>query len=148
MSQIDTANSLATIGASGSGDAGKSNALRDLDLDQFLKLMIAELQNQDPLDPMDNTEILQQVSQLREIGATDSLSDTLSAVLQGQNLSTASAMIGRDVKALADDGRNVEGKVDRVSIDVEGENRTLRVHIGGESVQLKNIRDVTPPATT
>jgi len=148
MSQIDTGNSLATIGASGSGGDGKSNALRELDLDQFLKLMIAELQNQDPLDPMDNTQILQQVSQLREIGATDSLSDTLSAVLQGQNLSTASAMIGRDVKALSDDGRDVEGRVDRVSIDVKDDIRTLRVHIGSESVQLRNIRGVTPPATT
>ena len=34
-----------------------SNSLQDVELDSFLKLMIAELQNQDPLDPMDNSEL-------------------------------------------------------------------------------------------
>ena len=59
-------------------DAGSdARDLRDLDLNEFLQLMITELQNQDPLDPMDNSEILQQITQIREISATDSLQETL-----------------------------------------------------------------------
>ena len=124
---------------------GESNDLRNVDLDDFLGLLIAELQNQDPLNPMDNSEILQQISQIREIGATNQLSETLAAVLSGQNLATASNLIGQQVRALADDGQNVEGIVDRVSIEVSGEedgNRFLKVHVGSQSIDLKNIREI------
>ena len=127
-----------------------SNGLRDLDLDQFLKLLIVEMQNQDPLNPMDNSEILQQISQIRTIGATDQLSETLQSVLTGQNLSTASGLIGKQVAALTDLGENITGVVDRVSVDVNPEDntdRTLKVHIGNESVDLKNIREILEQAS-
>ena len=67
------------------------NSLDDLNLDDFLGLLIAELQTQDPMKPMDNQEILQQVSQMRDIESTSKLTDTLQTVLLGQNMSTAAA---------------------------------------------------------
>ncbi|MFT5527489.1 MAG: flagellar basal-body rod modification protein FlgD [Pirellulaceae bacterium] len=124
------------------------NDLRDLELDNFLDLMIAELQNQDPLDPMDNNEILQQINTIREISATNELSDTLAAVLTGQNLSTASSLIGKSVDALTDAGENIKGVVDRVTVEVseEDENiRELRVHVGDNSVKLNNVREINEP---
>ena len=45
--------------------------------------MITELQNQDPLNPMDNTQMLEQINQIRQIGATDKLTSTLDSVLLG-----------------------------------------------------------------
>ena len=69
-----------------------ASALNQVDLDDFLKLMIAELQNQDPLNPLDNAEILAQISQIREVGATEELTSTLNAVLLGQNISSACAL--------------------------------------------------------
>lgn len=128
-----------------SGLSSQGNSLKDLDLDQFLKLLIVEMQNQDPLNPMDNSEILQQISQIRTIGATDQLSETLQSVLTGQNLSTASGLIGKQVTALTDLGKNVTGIVDRVSVEVNPEDntdRTLKVHIGNQSVDLNNIREI------
>ncbi len=122
-----------------------SSAIQDVDLDQFLELMIAELQNQDPLDPLDNSEMLQQITAIREIGSNDRLSETLAAVHTGQNLSTASSMIGKTVDAISDDGANVRGVVDRVSVEVDEDTsqRTLRVHVDGDSVRLENIRQIT-----
>jgi flagellar basal-body rod modification protein FlgD len=122
-----------------------------LDLDNFLDLMIAELQNQDPLDPMDNSEILQQINTIREISATNELSDTLAAVLTGQNLSTASSLIGKSVDALTDSGENIQGVVDRVSVEVSEDDdsiRELRVHVGDNNVRLNNVREINegPPA--
>ena len=49
---------------------GASEAINDIDLGTFLRLMIAELQNQDPLNPLDNKDMLAQISQIREVGAT------------------------------------------------------------------------------
>jgi flagellar basal-body rod modification protein FlgD len=116
----------------------RNEALRDLDMDQFLQLMITELQNQDPLNPMENTEILQQISQIREIGATGRLTETLDAVLLGQNLTSATGMIGKTVKALSDDAKEVSGLVDRVSV-TDGE---TRLHIGDKAIRLKNVKEV------
>lgn len=144
MSQINSGVSAGT-GANGASSSG-ANDLRDVDMDGFLKLLIAQMQNQDPLSPMENTEIMQQISQIRSISATDKLTDTLDTVLMGQNLSTASSLIGKSVTALTDAGTNVTGIVKRVSVeaDANGENRKLRVVVNDEKVDLKNIREVVP----
>jgi hypothetical protein len=94
-----------------------TDAINDIDLGTFLELMIAELQNQDPLNPLDNKDMLAQISQIREVGATDKLTQTLESVLLGQNIASATNLIGTEIKALGDDGESVEGLVNRVSID-------------------------------
>ena len=122
-----------------------TNDLRDVDVNKFLDLLLAELQNQDPLNPMDNSEMLQQISQIREISATNQLSDTLSSVLLGQSVATASSLIGKRVSALTDDARNVEGVVDRVSMERDGTDeskRVIRVFVNGQKVELGNIREI------
>jgi flagellar basal-body rod modification protein FlgD len=125
--------------ASGSQGAGGANdALRGLDIDEFLKLMIAELQNQDPLNPLENNEILQQISQIREVGATDKLTKTLDAVLVGQSLSSASAMIGKQIQGLTDDGNRVSGTVDRVTV-TDG---IPRLHVGARNLGLNNVSEI------
>lgn len=135
---------IPSVGLSPTNQSSRGPAdLRDLDINHFLNLMITELQNQDPLNPMDNSELLQQLSQIREISATNKLTETLQSVLNGQQLTTASALIGKKITALSDDKRNVEGTVDRVSVELdENDKQTLRVHIGGQKVRLKNIREI------
>jgi len=96
---------------------GDTSALNSLKIDDFLELMIAELQNQDPLNPLENNELLAQISQIRAVGATDKLTETLDAVLLGQNVASATSLIGQEVKALTADGRTVAGIVDRITIN-------------------------------
>ena len=125
---------------------GSAKALGEVDLDAFIQLMLVQLQNQDPLEPMDNSEMLQQITQIREIGSNDLLTQTLENVLRGQNLTLASSLIGQQIIALADSGETIEGEVDRVSIEVNenDNNKTeIRVHIGEKSVRLNNIREIT-----
>jgi flagellar hook assembly protein FlgD len=85
-------------------------------MEDFLKLMIAELQNQDPLNPMDNSELVGQISQMREITATDKMTETLDTVLLGQNISSATNLIGAEIDAISDDQQKVSGVVERVSV--------------------------------
>jgi flagellar basal-body rod modification protein FlgD len=136
---------VSSIGApSTSSDAQLAASLNDVDMDEFLKLMITELQNQDPLDPMETSEMMSQLSQMREISSTDKLTDTLDAVLMGQNLTTASSMIGKHISALTNDGIDIEGQVDRVSVEPssDGSRRSIRLHVGDSVVELQNIREV------
>ena len=120
---------------------GKATNLEDLDVSQFMDLLIAELRNQDPLDPVDNSEMAQQISQIREIAATDKLSSTLAAV----NLTTASSLIGREVEALSDLGETVRGLVEKVTVQVDEADNSLRqyrIHIGEEVFDLDRVREV------
>lgn len=92
-------------------------SLTELDLDVFLDLMLTQLQQQDPLDPMDNQEMLNTISQIREISSNDKLSSTLESVLLGQNVATAASLIGTEVEGLTDDGRRVIGAVQQIAIN-------------------------------
>ena len=121
MSQIGQAETAefhsATVGRSESGRS--SDGYNELDIDSFLKLLISELQNQDPLDPMDNSEMVQQIGQIREIGATDQLTRRFPDLSSSQELVTASSLIGKSVTGLADDASAVDGIVDRITVETE-----------------------------
>lgn len=141
---MDVGATGSTTSANAVSDKDITDALSGLDLDDFFDLMIKELQNQDPLNPQESDKILQQFSQLREIGATDKLNDTLDSVLLGQQLSNASSLVSKDIIGLSDDGSDVEGTVDRVTI----EDGSAKLHIGEKTVSINNIREILPPAST
>ena len=134
---------MATDPISGGGSstpvaAGTGNALREVNIDDFLKLMIAELQNQDPLNPMDNSQILEQISQIHSVESTKKLSSTLDSVLLGQNLSSASSMIDKTIQGLADGGSEVTGVVESVSI----QGGVSKLKVGDKTVSLNNVRAI------
>jgi flagellar basal-body rod modification protein FlgD len=141
MSRINSALNLARPPETGD----RTRDFKDLDVDQFLKLMVTELTNQDPLNPMDNTQLVEQIGQIRQITATNQLSETLAAVQAGQNLTTASSLIGKRIAALTDTSENISGVVDRVTVETDPSDdskRIYRVHVGRHSVNLKNVREV------
>lgn len=135
---------LSNTNPSSSGSV-KGNDLRDVDLDQFLGLLITELQNQDPLNPMDNAQMLAQISTIREIGSTTQLTETLESFAVGQELAMASGLIGRKVTGLDTEANPVDGVVDRVSVQTDSNNPSIRqvsVHVGTSIVDMKNIREI------
>src|SRR5262249_44197797 len=111
-----TSTSSTSSTSTSSADSGATDAINNLDLGSFLTLMIKELQNQDPLNPMDNSQMLTQLSEIRQVGSTDKLTSTLNSVLLGQNISSATNLIGANITALSDDKQQVSGIVDKVSI--------------------------------
>jgi flagellar basal-body rod modification protein FlgD len=129
---------IPSIGSGSSSTQATNDALNNLQMDDFLQLMITELQNQDPLSPMDNAQLLQQISQIREIAASSSMTETLQAVLFGQSISNASSLIGKEVKALNDAGDPITGGVEKVAI-AEGE---VKVYVGDHVVSLNNVSEI------
>lgn len=144
MTTIPGANSSNPSSGSSSNASG-AKGLADVDLDQFLGLLITELQNQDPMNPMDNAAMLNQISQIRQIGSTTKLTDTLSTLAVGQELSMASGLIGKEITALDTNSKEVTGIVDRVAVQTDAKDkniRTVQVHIGDSIVDIKNIREI------
>jgi flagellar basal-body rod modification protein FlgD len=125
----------------------QGNSINDLDQDQFLNLIITELQNQDPLAPTDNAALLEQVGQLRSLAANDQLMSTLDNFGITQELTTASNLIGKKVDGVDSVGKKVNGTVSSVSVQVDEndrDKREVRVHVGNQTVDIKNIREIVP----
>ncbi len=116
------------------------DAFQDLNLDTFIQLLVTEMSNQDPLNPMDNQQIVEQISQIRSIEASSRLTSTLEGVLLGQNLATASSLLGQTITGMTDDGQQVSGWVERVSL-VDG---AAKLHVGDQVVSLKNVAGIVP----
>lgn len=103
--------------AGASTDKAKSTAFSDLSSDQFIKIMLSELTNQDPFQPQDSSKLLEQMSNLRNIESQLSLQDKLeSLVLQGQ-VSQAGGMIGKVVAGLDASNNQIVGVVTSVRIE-------------------------------
>jgi flagellar basal-body rod modification protein FlgD len=147
MSRISNAFDISTSQATSSAaNSLQGDGLNDIDMSQFLKLMITELQNQDPLNPTDNAALLQQIGQLRSIGANDQLVTTLSSFANTQELTTASSLIGKKVSGLDVKGDSVNGEVSSVSIKIDEKDRnkrTVQVHVGSQLVDMRNVREIT-----
>jgi flagellar basal-body rod modification protein FlgD len=138
---MSTSSINSTSSTSGASSATKtSDAFEKVDLNDFLKLMVTELQNQDPLNPMDNSQILQQISQIKAIESNQRLSDTLVSLQLQQGLATGGSLLQKTVTGLTDDGKTITGLVDSISIDSQG----VKVHVGEQSISLKNIAEIQP----
>jgi flagellar basal-body rod modification protein FlgD len=125
----------------------KVQSLDDLGADDFLQFMITQLQQQDPLNPVSNQELVEQISSIRELASTTKLNSTLDSVLVGQNIATAGGLIGKNIKALADDNSEINGKVTSVTVAVDANDATkreIRIHVGEKSVKITNIREIIP----
>jgi flagellar basal-body rod modification protein FlgD len=137
--------SSTTSQSSSATNSPTGNGLNDIDLNQFLNLMITELQNQDPLNPTDNAALLQQVGELRGISSNDQLVTTLKSFSATQELTTASSLIGKTVKGLDLDAKEVNGEITSVSVKIDEKDRNKRqvqVHVGTQIVDIKNVREI------
>jgi len=133
---------MSVSGVTGTQGAQATNydAFTNMGLEDFIKLLVTEMQQQDPLSPMDNSQILQQISQISSIESTQKLTSTMDSVILGENLATASSLLDRQVVALNDNGDLVSGAVSRVSI----ESGTIRIYVGDEVVSMSNVAQILP----
>ncbi|HVX61789.1 MAG TPA: flagellar hook capping FlgD N-terminal domain-containing protein [Pirellulales bacterium] len=132
-------NGATTQTSSSSSSTGSSaDAWNSISPDDFLKMLITELQNQDPTNPTDSSQILQQISEIRNIQATSDLTTTLNQVLLEQTFSAASVLVGKSVQGMADDGTSVAGTVDSVTFG----NGTATLNVGQQTLKLGNVQQI------
>jgi flagellar basal-body rod modification protein FlgD len=113
----------------------ESDAFEKMDFSEFINLLVVEMQNQDPLNPMENSEILQQISQIKAIASNDKLTTTLTSLQLQQDMATGSSLLNQTVTGLNTDSKMITGVVDKVSV-ADGK---VKVHVGDNTVEIKNI---------
>lgn len=101
MSVSSVTDSSSTLSSYTSSTTG-SNTLGE---DDFLTLLVAQLQHQDPLDPQDNTEFIAQLAQFSSLEAQTSTNDKIDELIDAQSSSEQSAafsLLGQDVIVASD----------------------------------------------
>ena len=129
--------------------------------DRFLKLLVAQMKNQDPLNPMDNAQVTSQMAQISTVNGIDKLNTTVQGLnqqfVQMQALQGAS-LVGRDVilpgdrlttndKGLVQGGFELASAADHVKIEVlnAGGRVIDTIDLGAESIGQHGF-EWTPPA--
>ncbi|WP_438767229.1 flagellar hook assembly protein FlgD [Kushneria sp. TE3] len=111
-SLVTRVNGTGTTGGTNGSGMGATSA-SDLG-EEFMSLLVAQLKNQDPLNPMENSEFTSQIAQINTVSGIDKLNNTLSSItgqIDASQKLQAGAMVGRGVL-------------------VEGD----KVHVGNETI--------------
>ena len=106
--------------------------------EDFMRILLAEINHQDPMKPVDNQEFLNQLSQLHMLEATTLLTDSLKGLIALERLSAAGRLIGMHVRADGGKEGTVEGAVERVVIDGD----KVSLSVGGTLVPLSGIQEL------
>lgn len=122
-------------------DAGKTG-FAGITSQDFMKLLITQLQNQDPLQPTDNEQLLNQISSMRELTSNIELESTLKSMTANQQLSSAAALIGQTVTGVTDDELEITGMVEQVFL----KNGAVYLGVDGEELPLKNVSTIRAAA--
>ncbi|MFN3635862.1 MAG: flagellar hook assembly protein FlgD [Rhizobium rhizophilum] len=80
-----------------SSTAGKAAAKASVDYDSFLKLLIAQMKNQDPTDPMDASEQIAQLATFSQVEQSIQMNSNLETLITGNALTNASTYIGKTI---------------------------------------------------
>jgi flagellar basal-body rod modification protein FlgD len=127
---VTTTDPFAALNRTGNGSApATSNAAGSAE--RFLKLLVTQMQNQDPLNPLDNAQVTSQMAQINTVSGVEKLNDTVVGLnrqfVQMQALQGA-ALVGRDVTLQGDrlhvagagaaGGFELAGPADRVRVEV------------------------------
>ncbi|MBI4578015.1 MAG: hypothetical protein HY722_17270 [Planctomycetes bacterium] len=107
---------------------------------QFLDLLVAELVNQDPMEPLKNDEFMNQLVQLQSLESTSALTDGIRSLVLQNQMASGSALLGKQVRGLDDAGDSVTGQVQRVLI-ADGQVRLL---VAGRPVALGRVQEILP----
>ena len=130
MSDISAVNSSASVTTSNVSTTASS----ELGKYEFLKILAAELQNQDPTNPTSNTEFVAQLAQFSSLEQLKNMSDALSAM----TLMQSAGLIGKNAVAEAD-GVAIEGMVKSVLI----KDSVPYAVIGENTIPVSSITQIT-----
>ena len=101
-----------------------------VDYESFLKLLVAEMKNQDPTKPMESTDFVAQLATFSQVEQTVQSNSKLDQILQSTALSQAGSLIGREITSA--DGETT-GVVSEVKIKSDG---LVAVLEGGDEVTI------------
>lgn len=153
-------NNTATSNTSSAATGNKSTSNADAQ-DRFLKLLVTQMQNQDPLNPMDNAQVTSQMAQINTVTGIEKLNNSMTSMSTSMNnmqMLQGASLVGHGVlfegkqlfvnsEGKASAGYNLEGNAANVRIDVVNSSGTVIDSITETNKSAgRQGFDWTPPA--
>ena len=140
---------IGAIAAATSSDNPRSSSLNKqeesngsyMQMEDFLQLLTSQISNQDPLEPMKDTEFISQMANIASLEQMQQFTKGFESFASSQKDMVAQAYLGRIV-TINDQGNDVEGLVDSVEKSADG---SITIQVGGESYLPEDITRVRLP---
>ena len=107
-----------------------------------MKLLVAQLQNQNPLEPLNNNEMASQLAQLSQLGQIESLNSKFSEVLATTERSYASSLVGREVSFVVTDEAGDAGLATGTVAGVMTQGDEIKLQVGDYAIGLSDVLTV------
>ena len=137
---------MTTLPAQAAGTSALPSSARskkmELKTEDFIKMMITQLQNQDPLEPAKNQELLAQMSQIGQLQSATTMQESLKGMVLQNQIGAASGLIGKTVQGLDAQDEPVTGLVNSVKVGSDGVSLELD---NGKTLLLSRVTQIAPP---
>ncbi len=126
----------------------ESQAGNTLGKDDFLKLLVTQLQYQDPLNPMEDREFIAQTAQFSSLEQMQNMNDNLAMMMKLQSVSQMSSLLGKDVSYLKVASETQEATIETGTVtEVKYEDGVSYMVIDGNDVPLDYMISIKEPGT-
>lgn len=106
--------------AAATGTLSGASGLGNMGSDAFLKLLVAQLRYQNPMEPSSGTEFLQQTAQFTTVEALQEISRLQQQLMGLEQVSLALGMVGKEVTVATGEAEPLRGVVDNVRFSPDG----------------------------
>jgi flagellar basal-body rod modification protein FlgD len=114
----------------------------ELKSEDFIKMMITQLQNQDPMEPAKNGELLAQMSQIGQLQSSTAVQESLKGMVLQNQIGSAGNLIGKTVQGLDAKNESVTGLVNSVRVESDGVYLELD---SGKKLALGRVTSIAQP---
>jgi flagellar basal-body rod modification protein FlgD len=137
--------SVSPITPPSSTPVNKTGTGYNLKPEDFINMMITQLQNQDPLEPAKNEELLAQMSQIGQLQSSTDLQTSLKSMVLQNQIGSSATLIGKMVQGLGTDNSPINGVVNSVKVQDDGVSLELD---NGYSLPLDRVTQIAPTSVT
>jgi flagellar basal-body rod modification protein FlgD len=130
--------------SSGTPGTQMKNKNMDLKAQDFINMMVTQLQNQDPMEPAKNSELLAQMSQIGQLQSSTSLNDSLKSMVLQNQIGSAGNLIGKNVAGMDDQNNTINGVVNSVRVESGAVVRELD---NGTRLPLERVTGIAAAST-
>jgi flagellar basal-body rod modification protein FlgD len=121
-----------------STESTQSSSGLDLGTETFLTILTAQLQYQDPMESMDNTEYISQLAEFSTLEQLDNLNDSMTSLINLQNIQLGTSLVGKEV-SVAKDGITDTGVVEKIT-NLSG---NLIFTVNGDEYDISEIMEIS-----
>jgi flagellar basal-body rod modification protein FlgD len=123
----------------GVAQGAPANPAQSLGSEQFMMLLLAQLRNQNPLEPMDDKDLMGQVTQLNSLQELQKMSSAIQSMKKSNQLTESVGIIGKTVEYASPEGELLSGLVTGVSLI----NDQVVLWVGDQMIPLAAVVSVS-----